>query len=289
MSNATIYQMVTDRIIAEMEKGIIPWDKPWHGTSTGAISRSTGRPYSLINQMLLGRPGEYATFNQIKADGGSVKKGEKASVVVFWKQVKITETDAETGEAKEKLVPMLKYYQVFNLDQCTGIEPKHWKEAEPTGIDPIEAAENVIDDYVARSGIGFTNDRPSNKAYYSPSMDCVVVPMLDQYDKPAEYYSTTFHELTHSTGHSSRLNRFTSGNAAAFGSGEYSKEELVAELGSAFLMAHVGINTSRTEKNSAAYLQGWLKALKNDKTMIVSAASKAEKAAALIIGTGATA
>ena len=98
MSNASIYQIVTDRIIAQMEKGIIPWNKPWHGTGDGAVSHSTGRPYSLLNQFLLPRPGEYATFNQIKAAGGTVKKGERSSMVVFWKQVKVKTTDDETGE-----------------------------------------------------------------------------------------------------------------------------------------------------------------------------------------------
>lgn len=287
MTNNNVYQIVTDRIIAQMEQGVIPWNKPWHGSKNGAISHSTGRPYSLLNQFLLSRPGEYATFNQIKAAGGKVKKGEKSSVVVFWKQVRVKDDpDPETGAERTKLVPMLKYYNVFNLDQCEGIEPKYF---DPDGgkvesLDPIETAETVIGGYLDRSGVKFQNDKLSDKAYYSPTMDEVVVPMLDQYDNPNEYYSTTFHELTHSTGHKSRLNRFTTGAAAAFGGHDYSKEELVAELGSAYLMNHCGINTAGTERNSAAYLQGWLKALKNDPKMIVSAAGRAEKAANMIIG-----
>ena len=280
-----VNQIVTDRIVAEMEKGIIPWNKPWFGSKTAAISRSTGKPYSLLNQMLLGRPGEYATFDQIKKAGGKVRKGEKASLVTFWKQVKIEteEVDPETGKPIEKLVPMLRYYQVFNLDQCEGIEPKFYKAEEIEHTDPIAEAEAVIDNYIAASHVKFES-RLSDEAYYSPVFDNVVVPIIDQYKNPEEYYSTAFHELTHSTGHRSRLNRFT-GNAAhaAFGSSEYSKEELVAELGSAFLMNHCGINTEATERNSAAYLQAWLKALKSDANMIVSAASKAEKAADYIL------
>ena len=283
MSNAAVYQMVTDRIIAQMEAGIIPWLKPWNSTGSAAVSRSTGKPYSLINQMLLPRPGEYATFKQINEAGGRVRKGEKSSTVIFWKQIKVKEANPETGEPEEKLIPVLRYYQVFNLDQCENITPKYYREPEPTNADPIEEAETVISAYVSRSGLKFQNDQPSNEAFYSPARDCVVVPMLKQYSNPAEYYSTTFHELTHSTGHSSRLNRFTTGRAAAFGGTEYSKEELTAELGSCFLMAHCGINSETTERNSAGYLQSWLKALKNDKSMIVGAASRAEKAAALIL------
>ena len=284
MNNAKVYQMVTERITAQLEAGIIPWLRPWSSTGSGAVSRSTGKPYSFINQMLLPRPGEYATFKQINEAGGRVKKGEKASTVVFWKQVRITELNPETAEPEEKLIPMLRYYQVFNLDQCENITPKYYREPELTNADPIEEAETVIAGYVTRSGIKFQNDQPSNEAYYSPSRDRVAIPMLRQYEDSAEYYSTAFHELTHSTGHHTRLNRFTTDRAAAFGSSEYSKEELTAELGSCFLMAHCGINSETTERNSAGYLQGWLKALKNDKSMIVSAASRAEKAAALILG-----
>jgi len=286
MNNNSVYQIVTDRIIAQMEQGIIPWNKPWHGSPRGAVSHSTGRPYSLLNQFLLTRPGEYATFNQIKAAGGKVKKGEKSSVVVFWKQVKVKcEPDPETGEERTKFVPMLRYYNVFNLDQCEGIEPKYYHPGEINdSIDPIEEAETVIDGYLQRSGVKFQNDKLSDRAYYSPAMDAVVVPMLEQYSNPNEYYSTTFHELTHSTGHKTRLDRFTTGAAAAFGGEEYSKEELVAELGSTYLMNHCGINTAGTERNSAGYLQGWLRALKNDQKMIVSAAGRAEKAANMIIG-----
>jgi len=277
-----VYQIVTDRIVEQMEKGIIPWNRPWTGSMNAAISRSTGRAYSLLNQFLLGRPGEYATFKQITEAGGKVRKGEKASIVVFWKQVKITETN-EDGDEEEKLIPMLRYYQVFNLDQCEGIEPKYYKPGEEIHNDPLAEAEGIISDYVTRSGIKFTA-KLSNEAYYSPVFDEVVVPMIDQYSNVEEYYSTTFHELTHSTGHSSRLNRLATGAHAAFGSSDYSKEELVAELGSAFLMNHCGINTSATEKNSAAYLQSWIRALKNDPRMIVTASSKAEKAVDYILG-----
>lgn len=279
-----ICKMVTDRLITEMEKGIIPWSKPWHG-SAGAISHTTGKPYSLLNQFILMRSGEYITFNQCKADGGKIKKGAKGLPVVFWKQFKITETDSETGEQKEKLIPLLKYYTVFHIDDCEGIKPKWDVEADRPHADPIEEAEAIVTAYQAKENLCIDRTYISDRAYYSPIRDYISVPCIEQYTETAEYYSTLFHEMTHSTGHTSRLNRFT-GNAAAaaFGSEEYSKEELIAEIGAASLVNYCGIESKTSFRNSAAYLQSWIKALKNDPTMIVAAAGKAEKAFDYIIG-----
>ena len=280
-----ICQMVTDRLIAEMEKGIIPWNKPWHGNG-GAISHSTGKPYSLLNQFVLcNRPGEYITFNQCKAEGGKVKKGVHGTPVVFWKQVKITETDPETNEKKDKLIPMLKYYTVFHIDDCEGIKAKYATEEDRPHANPIEEAENIVTTYEKRERITINRTEGSDRAFYSPSLDYITVPSIDQYTESAEYYSTLFHEMTHSTGHSSRLNRFAgSAKNAAFGSEEYSKEELVAEIGAASLISYCGIESNASFRNSAAYLQSWIKALRNDPTMIVSAAGKAEEAFTYIIG-----
>lgn len=279
-----ICKMVTDRLIAEMEKGIIPWNKPWHG-SAGAISHTTGKPYSLLNQFLLcNRKGEYITFNQCKAEGGKVKKGAHGVPVVFWKQYKITETD-ENGETKEKLIPLLKYYTVFHIDDCEGITPKWDVETDRPHADPIKEAEAIVDHYVDREELRIDRAEVTDKAFYSPSRDYISVPCIEQYTETAEYYSTLFHEMTHSTGHKSRLNRFT-GNAAAaaFGSEEYSKEELIAEIGAASLINYCGIESNSSFRNSAAYLQSWMKALRDDPTMIVAAAGKAEKAFNYIVG-----
>ena len=150
-------------------------------------------------------------------------------------------------------------------------------------MEPIEAADKIIVEYIEREHIDF-EELPSNKAFYSPSCDRVVVPMKQQYKHINEYYSTTFHELTHSTGHKKRLDRLHTGADAAFGSETYSKEELVAEIGSASFMNLLGIETVRTFRNSAAYIQSWLKVLKSDNKFIVSASSKAEKAVNYIIG-----
>ena len=281
--NAKICETVTNRLIEEMEKGVIPWERPWTGTSGGAISHSTGKPYSLLNQMLLGRPGEWLTFNQCKAEGGSVRKGEHGSTVVFWKQVAVDDTD-EDGNSKKRLVPMLRYFTVFHVDQCDGIKAKYADDAEPVQHDPIAEAEQIVSDYQSREALKIIRDRASNRAYYAPAMDYVQVPTMEQFPKAEEYYTTLFHEMTHSTGHTSRLNRFTgAAKAAAFGSEEYSKEELIAEIGAAALVNRCGIETRHSFRNSAAYLQSWIKALRNDNTLIIGAAGKAEKAVAYIL------
>lgn len=279
-TKANVYEMVTERIIAELEKGVIPWEKPWTGVRSGAYNRISKKPYSIINQMILKHTGEYATFKQWTDLGGHIRKGEKSEMVVFWKIFEKEETNEDTGEKEVRKIPMLRYYNVFHISQVDGVEPLviPFKEVEP-----IEAADRIIAEYVERERIEF-KEIASNEAFYSPSSDRVVVPMKEQYKHINEYYSTTFHELTHSTGHKSRLDRLESGADAAFGSETYSKEELVAEIGSASLMNLLGIETIKTFRNSAAYIQSWLKVLKSDNKFIVSASSKAEKAVNYIIG-----
>lgn len=270
---ANVYQMVTDRIIEELEKGFIPWQKPWTGVRSGAFNRISKKPYSLLNQMLLKHTGEYATFKQWQQLGGKIRKGEKSEIIVFWKIFEKEEIN-DKGEKEKVSIPMLRYYNVFHISQVDGIEPLK----EPlNNIEPIEAADKIIIDYVAREHIDFSETK-SNKAFYSPSSDRVVVPLKEQYQNANEYYSTTFHELTHSTGHKTRLDRLKTGMDAAFGSETYSKEELIAEIGSASILNILGIETPQTFKNSAAYIQNWLQVLKNDNKFIVSAAGKAEKA-----------
>lgn len=279
MAKANVYQMVTDRIIEQLEQGIIPWERPWTGVRAGAFNRVSKRPYSLLNQMLLKHTGEYATFKQWTELGGKIKKGAKSEIIVFWKILEIEEEN-EKGEKEKKTLPILKYYNVFHISQVEGVKPLEQPFAE---VEPIEEADKIIFDYVERENIDF-QEKASNEAFYSPARDCVVVPMKEQYQHINEYYSTTFHELTHSTGHKNRLDRLQSGAVAAFGSETYSKEELVAEIGSASIMNMLGIETTKTFRNSAAYIQNWLSVLKNDNNMIISAASKAEKAVDYIFG-----
>ena len=270
-----IYKEVTDRIMAQLENGIIPWQKPWIA-SGNAISHVTGHSYSLLNQMLLGRPGEYVTFAQCQKEGGKVKKGEKSSMVVFWKFIE--QEDEETHEKKQ--VPFLRYFNVFHIDQCEGLKAKHQK-ALPNTANADEAADDIISDYLNREGVKLQHQE-GDRAFYSPTSDSITLPLLAQFAETAEYYSTAFHELIHSTGHASRLNRLE--KIAFFGTEAYSKEELVAEIGAAALMNAAGLETANSFRNSAAYVQNWLKVLSDDKRFIISAAGKAEKAVNLILG-----
>ena len=270
-----IYAEVTNRIIDQMEQGIIPWQKPWIA-SGNAISRATGKPYSLLNQMILGRGGEYLTFAQCQKEGGKVRKGEKSQIVVFWKFIE--QEDEETHEKKQ--VPFLRYFNVFHIDQCEGLTAKHMQQLSATANADANA-EAIIAEYVKRSGVKLIHQE-GDRAFYRPSSDSVTLPLLAQFKETAEYYSTAFHELTHSTGHASRLDRLS--KTAYFGSEAYSKEELIAEIGAAALVNQAGLETASTFKNSAAYIQNWLKVLHEDKRFIVSAAGKAEKAVNLILG-----
>ncbi len=283
--------MVTDRVIEQLKKGIIPWHRPWT-CIVGAINYVTRKPYSLINQVLLGREGEWITFKQLKELGGSIKKGAKAGLVVFYGKYTYTKEETEENEdgeevtvAKEYTIPVLRYYKVFHISDCTGIESKMGSEPITVASEPIERAEKIINGYVEREeGLKFKNDEQSNQAFYRPSDDLVVVPMISQYSVTEEYYSTAFHELTHSTMTESRCNRKKENKMAAYGSADYSREELVAELGSAMLCTIAELNCEKAFTNSVAYIQGWLHALANDNKMIVWAASRAEKAAQYILG-----
>ena len=275
-----VYQAVTDRIVEQLKQGEIPWHKPWTGIAGGAFNRVSKKPYSLLNQMMLKHEGEYATFKQWSDLGGKIKKGEKSEIVVFWKILNVTEKN-DKGEDERKSIPLLKYINVFHVSQVEGVEPLSIK---PVDHEPIVEAEKIKVDYMERENLRI-DEVVSNRAYYSPVTDRIVVPCKEQYTDVNEFYATLFHEMTHSSGAKHRLNRFGNDTKlAAFGSSDYSKEELVAELGASFLMSHVGIESDKTLKNSAAYIQGWLAALANDNKLIVSAASKAEKATKFILG-----
>lgn len=279
MAKFNIYEEITNRIINQLENGEIPWHKPWHGVTSGAYNRVSKKPYSLLNQMLLMHDGEYATYKQWSDLGGTVRKGEKSEMVVFWKIFQVEEE--ENGKKVKKSIPLLKYINVFHVSQVDGVEPKSLK---PIEHNPVEEAEKIKSDYADREHL-LIEELITNRAFYSPSRDYIQVPCKEQYDNVNEFYSTLFHEMVHSTGHKDRLGRLdANAKLASFGSEDYSKEELIAEIGSAFLMNHVGIETSKTFKNSAAYIQSWLKVLKDDNRFIVSASSKAEKAMKYILG-----
>lgn len=275
----SVYEMVTDRIIEELEQGYIPWQRPWTGVQSNAYNIVSNRPYSLLNQMLLKYAGSYGTFKQWQELGGHIRKGEHSEIVVFWKIQPIEEIK-EDGTKTIKQIPLLRYYNVFHISQVDGVEVK---EKPIVYIEPIEEAERIKEEYKTREHIEI-REIVSNKAFYSPSGDYIQVPCKEQYTNIEEFYSTLFHEMVHSTGHKTRLDRLETGSNAHFGSETYSKEELTAELGSASLLNMLGIETPKTFRNSSAYIQSWLQVLRNDCKFIVSASSKAEKAVNYILG-----
>ena len=277
----SVYEMVTERIIEQLEQGIIPWQRLWHSLQiqSGAYNRISNKPYSLLNQMLLKYDGEYASFKQWTDLGGKIKKGAKSEIVVFWKVQQIEETK-EDGTKAIKQIPLLRYYNVFHISQVEGIEPK--ETVQLNTLEPIAEAERIKQEYIDREHI-LISEIITNKAFYSPSADYIQVPCKEQYTAIEEFYSTLFHEMVHSTGHKTRLDRLESGSKAHFGSESYSKEELTAEIGSASILNMLGIETPKTFRNSSAYIQSWLKVLRNDCKFIVSASGKAEKAVKYIL------
>lgn len=275
-----VYQIVTERILKELEKGLIPWRKPWINIrlQTGAYNRITRKPYSLMNQMLLGLEGEYATYKQWNALGGTLKENARSEIVVFWKLQDLKE-EKENGEIEEKQIPLLRYYRVFHISQIDGIEPL--PKPEIPQVEGIKAGDQLIEEYASREKIQI-KETISNEAFYNPRKDMIVIPQKGQFQEINEFYSTIFHEMVHSTGHSTRLNRDSMGKAS-FGTNLYSREELVAETGSAMLMNIIGIETPGTFNNSAAYIQSWITHLQQDEKLIVTASSKAEKAVRYIL------
>lgn len=278
-----VYQIVTDQIISLLESGTVPWRQPWTGGSDNyPRNLRTGKPYRGVNVFLLavtawqqGYESRYwLTFKQAQERGGKIRRGEKSTLVVFWKQLEVE--DKQTGEAKK--VPCLRYYRVFNVEQCDGLEVPDATGHDPLDFQPINAAQQIVTGYPQ----GPTIEHHGGKAYYRPSEDTVAMPEPERFGSAEAYYNVLFHELTHSTGHAARLARLE-GTPAAFGTADYSKEELIAEMGAAFLSAYAGIITDTVE-NSAAYIQGWLKKLRDDKRLVVSAAGAAQRAADWILG-----
>lgn len=276
--STNIYEMVTQRIIEQLEQGVVPWQCPWHGTSKGAYNRISKKQYSLLNQMLLSKQGEYASFKQWTDCGGHIKKGEKAEVVVFWK-LQPVEEEREDGTKESKQIPFLRYYNVFHISQVEGVEPL--EQEQKVTLEPIQVIENVLNNYINRENITLEHSL-SNEAYYSPSRDLIHLPLMEQFTEIAEYYSTFAHEATHSTMKPSRCDREQ--KCSHFASESYSKEELIAEIGSAALLNMLGIETANSFRNSSAYIQSWLRVLRNDNKFIVSASTKAQKAIDYILG-----
>lgn len=271
------YDIITDQITTKLEEGTVPWRKPWYGEAGMPKNLVSKKDYRGINVFLLHCLGYespyFVTFKQAKKLGGHVRKGEKGCPVVFWKQLDVKDEDEEKTV---RHVPMLRYYTVFNVAQTEGLEIPvlDVPEREHT---PTEAAEQIVQGMPKAPEI----KHGQRAASYSPAEDVVRMPRPEVFESGEGYYSTLFHELTHSTGHTSRLDRKLSTESVAFGSADYSREELVAEMGAAFLCAQAGIETRLDQ--SAAYIEGWLKKLKSDRKLVVVAAAQAQKAADFVL------
>ena len=287
-AKSNVFDIVTQQIIDALERGTVPWRKEWDSTAFQTPRNlTTAKPYQGINFFLLAMAGErfsspfWLTYRQARERAGQVRKGEKGAPIFFWKICDRGDQDDETGPDTEKSSRrfVARYYTVFNVEQCDGIE---YPRAQPTSRDnpPVERCDQLVAGYAAGPEIRHGGQIAS----YSPIGDVVRMPERNAFHTPEAYYSTLFHELTHSTGHPQRLARFTPDEAPPpFGTPDYSREELVAELGSAFLSAQAGISNVTLE-NSAAYIAGWLRVLKTDRRAVVFAAAAARKAANLIGG-----
>ncbi|MCA9026690.1 MAG: DUF1738 domain-containing protein [Planctomycetaceae bacterium] len=283
-----LYQEVTDRILTLLDHGTVPWRNPIQrgGGDGWPKNLTSSKRYRGVNVFLLamraweqGYASDYwLTFRQAKKRDGQIRKGEKSSLVVFWKQV--NKRDEQTEELIT--IPVLRHYNVFNIDQCEGIEAPDTVTADPNAqpIEPLERAEQVISGYQDRPEIHHSG----NRAVYRPGTDQVLLPPPERFESRETYYGTLFHELSHSTGHTKRLNRGLDETMAPFGSPDYGKEELVAEMSAAFLCATAGISPPTIEQ-SAAYIESWRKVIKGDKRIVVSAAGAAQRSADWILGT----
>lgn len=281
IGGVTPYSVITDKIIKVLESGTIPWRKPWRGRNSMPCNAVSKRPYHGINLLLLSLAPfidhRWLTLRQANQLGGHVRSGERASIAVFWKQVLV---DEEAEGEKKRSIPFLRYYKVFNAEQCDDLSlPILMDDWQVELNQRIECAEKLI---------GSMPNPPKileggSAACYLPRDDLVRIPKIQDFESPESYYATMFHELGHSTGHESRLNRPGVTGKAEFGLCDYSREELVAELTSAFLCAEIGIDNSTLDQ-SAGYIQGWLGALAGDVKAVVIAAGQAQRAADFIQG-----
>ena len=262
------YQEITEQIIKKLEGGEVPWHKPWNSKELRPKSFNTMKDYRGINTLLLGMTGYecpyWLTFKQTKDKGGNVNKGEKGTRIVFYRWLEYADKD---NPEETRKFPMLQQYVVFNLQQTTGIDFEMPK-SDLRDNKKLENCENMVKNFSDRPKI-----QGGNKAVYFPQLDYIGIPDIGKFDTSENYYCTLFHELVHSTGHENRLNRKLLGTGDSYG-----KEELIAEIGAAFLCGSTGIE-GKIIDNSAAYIQGWLKTLKNDPKMVILAAGAAQKAA----------
>lgn len=282
----TVAEIITQRFIDALENNVVPWVRPWECWTSW--SRATGNDYRGANQLTLSG-GEYVTFKQAEEQGIKINKGAKSEMIVkytdYMKKISkadfeekgytVTDQVEDCGEYYRIPARSVRYYNVFNVETCTDAEQKHDHKQTRHEWDAIEKAEEVAAGYIKRSGVKITE--ASNQPCYRPMAHEIETGRKEQFSKPAEYYSTLFHEMIHST-------KREAGRPLITGEGkERAREELVAEIGAAYIMSYLGIESEFQIMNSNAYVQGWAKALKSDPNAILWAAPKAIEAASLIL------
>jgi antirestriction protein ArdC len=284
-----IYSRITDKILADLESGVRPWLKPWNaGHAAGRITRPlrhNGQPYSGVNVIMLWMEAEakgytapiWMTFRQAKEFGAHVRKGEKGSLVVYANSITRTETN-EAGEEEERNIPFMKGYTVFNVEQIEGLPAHYYATAAAPQISEEQRIERV-DAFLASTLA--TVRHGGDRAYYASGTDHIQMPPFPFFRDPESYYSTRLHETVHWTNHPSRLDRDF--GRKRWGDEGYAVEELVAEIGSAFLCADLGLSPE-VRDDHAAYIASWIKVLKGDKRAIFTAAGHAQKAAEFLHG-----
>lgn len=274
-----VYSLVTDKIIEQLENNIVPWQQPWKDNSIPQ-NLITRKPYRGINLLLLGalryEQNLFLTFNQLKAISGSVKKGEKGNLIIFWKP--IVKTIRENNKEEPELSFVLKYYKVFNVAQCENISLNLTEVTTEIPFSPISYCEQIIEEMEHCPKIIYE----AQQAFYEPVSDYINMPKPETFVTNEDFYSVLFHELVHSTGHASRLGRDGVATTSLFGDCKYSLEELTAEIGSCFLSSLCGIGANNFDQ-SVSYINGWLQALKNDKRLIIKAGGQAQKATDYIL------
>lgn len=283
-----IYQRVTDQIVSELEKGTRPWLKPWNAEhAAGRITRplrANGIPYRGINVLMLWASATehgyaaplWLTYKQAQELGAQVRKGEKGSLVVYANTITRTEQDEATGEDMEREIPFMKGYTVFNAEQVEGL-PAHFYAMQQPALDPVARIETAEAFFAAT---GATIREGGDRAFYSLAGDHVQMPPFVAFKEPEAFYATLAHELCHWTKHPKRLDRDF--GRKRFGDEGYAMEELVAELGAAFVCADLQL-TPQPREEHATYIASWLKALKDDKRAIFAAAAHAQRAADYLV------
>lgn len=298
-SQKEIFAEIANKFVEALAQNIVPWQKPWTCTFGAnlnlnelAVSYTTKKPYSMLNQWLL-KAGQYLTWNEIQKLGGKVQKGAKShNVYGFFPSWLIIETNEWVKEEPKhlesdqyKLFLAMRSYKVFNVADCEGITPHTFVTPQPKNEEEtITIAEETIQGYLNKYPTLKFHKVLQDRAYYSPMLDEVFVPTLAQYKVKEEFYSTSFHELAHSTGHETRLNRSGIVKFDHFGSDNYATEELVAEMASAMTLNYIGVNCEKAFNNSKAYVQNWAKKIKSDPKIVSIACQQAEKASKMILG-----